>query len=314
MSTNQPPNQQMHQDLLALVSGTALTSSHSWHLRYQLEKRNIPSVKPTRVVQASVSAQQQSDLAQIGADSRDVLLMLATADFWATTRVNGMPWSADAGVSACAISLQPFTVTAASQAWSHTLPAVTAADYQASVVALHTKADGSVLELALAQTKTPQTWLALALGLGTDPDRYRYTCLVADAMQAVVTVAVQRLKHQMRVPRPDDLTKFPMSQVQARIEVPGFSAYPGGHATLMHALAVVLSHITGCSSGVRDAMHDIAGDVANNRVVMGLHTDIDTQAGEAFGRAFGQWMVDATAHPDYRPWAALVGAATAEWP
>jgi hypothetical protein len=313
MATNQPPRPQSQQQLLALSTGAALAGLDFWRLRFQLDEGAIPALQVVRHNPANITGQQDSDFAQLVAQSSDVMLMLAVAEFWATTRVEGSEWSSTGGIPPCTTSLEPPSGRSGLPAWQLTLPAISANVYEGSVAKVAGQIDPKRLPAALAQADAPQLWMALAMGMLDRADNLKQTCLVIDAVQAVVTVAVQRLKQKVRVPRPDHCKSFPMSKAIPLIRVPGFTAYPGGHAALMHALAVVLCHVTGYSPSSQPGLDAIAADVARNREAMGLHTDIDTATGTALGRAMGQWMVEAIHHPDYRPWGAICGAAAKEW-
>lgn len=313
MATNQPPRPQSQQQLLALSSGAALAGLDFWRLRFQLDERAIPALQVVRHNPANITHQQRDDFKQLVTQSSDVMLMLAVAEFWATTRVAGSEWSSAGGVPQCTTSLEPSSGRSGLPAWQLSLPAISAKEYEDSVAAAAGQVDPKRQGAALAQADTPQLWMALAVGMLDRSESLKHTCLVIDAVQPVVTVAVQRLKQKILVPRPDDIKSFPLSKVTPLIRVPGFTAYPGGHAALMHALAVVLGHVTGCSQSVQSELDAIATDVAHNREAMGLHTAVDTATGTALGRAMGQWMVEAIHHPDYRPWGAICGAAAQEW-
>jgi len=63
---------------------------------------------------------------------------------------------------------------------------------------------------------------------------------------------------------------------------PGHPAYPSGHATVAHAVALVLSEIAPIAPG-KDPIQ-AAADVATNREIAGLHFPSDSEAGRVLAK------------------------------
>jgi hypothetical protein len=102
------------------------------------------------------------------------------------------------------------------------------------------------------------------------------------------------------------------------IQVPGYSAYPSGHATESSMVAHLLLELTGqrSSSPLKTQMVELADRIAAHRVTAGLHFPIDSAAGFYLGRALAGYLA-ALATPG-RTWqgAAFDGAAyppNADW-
>jgi|GEM_PF-3478642 len=315
LSTDQPPKQQTQERLLALSSGAALAPLDFWRVRQMMDDGKVAQISAARSVAYPVTQEQRVELERLSEKSKDVVLMLATADLWAATRVSGTPWSATAGIAASSVSMVP-PVSPPQPNWQHEIAAVTHADYLDSVMevaATMGRAPPQTLQFVKAQAGMPHIYLPLALGMGDKPQAWPYTCLVIDAVQAVVTVAVHRLKHLLLVPRPDDKVAFPASGVEPLIPTPGYTAYPSGHAALMSALSTVLGSVVEADGGQQAQLDMLAFEVAVNRERAGLHSHLDTMAGMALGQKMAQWMIDAVDHPAFGPWSAVYAGAAAEW-
>lgn len=260
----------------------------------------------------SLTSAQEVELDKL-ASARAVNVMLATADFWAATRVAGQTYVPGIGVGPLTLAL---VTEAAGQvsSRSHVVPAITERELHAAVGGVANGLDDDVFKLRLAAaSQAPQYMFALALGLGLGPVRgrdlqkYPFTCMLFDVVPAVVTVAVHRLKHLARVPRPSELE----TDLKTTIDNPLFTAYPGGHAAIAHAMAKVLSVVTGASDA---ELTTLANRIAKDRELAAIHTDIDTAGGQGVGMAMAQWMLDAANEPEtFGPWSGVYAGAVKEW-
>lgn len=268
------------------------------------------AVRTGRIAKYVPTAAQQVEVDKLPR-SDGVAEMLAASAFWAATRVAGIEWTLRDGVSASTVALE-FTSDGQAMRWEHNLPAISFADYRDAARRVpdkvRTRNPANDIRI-LGCAAFPQYVLAFALDLharNTAP----YTCRLLDIVPAIVAVAVQRLKERLMVPRPDEPVFAPNPYTPV-ITIPGFSAVPGGHAAVLFALARVLSEVTGAA--LSDLEH-LAGVLALDRENAGLHTDFDTQVGQALGRSFGQWLVDAVDHPDaFGAWSASFINAANEW-
>jgi len=315
-STDQPPHSQTRQFLKALQTGDALSTLDFWRIRLLKEQGLIPQLTMARRLPLGTTAEQNNQAGWLKDKSFDVVQMLATADFWAATEVSGSAWTATGDTPTSQVKLVP-RMGPAQAAWAHTLQAVDAPAYLASVVGVASTMSGSpvnMLQQITAQAGLPHLFMPIALGMADEkaPQR-RHTCAVVDVVHAVVNVAVHRLKHVLQVPRPHDKRAFPSTTVEPLIPVPGYTAYPSGHAALMFALATVLGKLVAADVTQQAHLEVLASSIATNREHAGLHTALDTQAGRDLGHAMGRWMIEAVDHPAFGPWSALYVTAANEW-
>lgn len=77
------------------------------------------------------------------------------------------------------------------------------------------------------------------------------------------------------------------------IPVPGFSAFPSGHATESRMFADVMMALLGQSaaSPLNNQLDRLAKRIAENRVVAGLHFTLDSTAGVTLGAGLASWFV-----------------------
>lgn len=309
-STNQPPAAQTQALLAALADGAALASGDFWRLLSLLDLgdvRSVPRGSPPPVEPDPEVVQERADeLSRLRGQSPDVLLMLLAARAWGRLQPSTAGrWDAQVGAPALRIADGKTEVV--------NVAARPAAAYLASVNAVAKQLDPSpqARHVALSQVDAPFLWLPLCLGMHRSPSKFPLSSLLVDATHAVVNVQVQRLKDDARVPRPDQLTG-PGAGFKPLIRVPGFTAYPGGHAALMHALAAVLATASGCDAAARGELEAQADKVALLRERMGLHCAEDTAAGRAIGQALGAWLCGLADGAD-PVWAAVMHGARQEW-
>jgi membrane-associated phospholipid phosphatase len=133
---------------------------------------------------------------------------------------------------------------------------------------------------------TPQYafWSAIC---GLHPARHAHTIELSLIALQVSMLITQRLKHELAVPRPVELSPH----VQPIIQTPAYFAWPSGHATeafvfarLMDALRVAAA-VSGYAQE-RAVLFNLAERIADNRVVAGLHYPMDGAAGYVLADAF----------------------------
>jgi hypothetical protein len=149
-------------------------------------------------------------------------------------------------------------------------------------------ADAVAIDELVAQDVELDVFMLRGVGQRPTPENGRRYEL-ARAVSIVVNLVCQRLKHAFAVPRPHEVD----GQIEPLLAVPGHSSFPGGHATMASALAVVLADV------VPDAEYDkldaLARDIAINRVKAGLHYPLDSTAGHALGTTLAQDLKDTLA-------------------
>jgi len=153
---------------------------------------------------------------------------------------------------------------------------------------------------------------AFALDVPMWPWQHEKTLQALDVVTRVAGIPLYVMKHWLNVERPSELSE----DVVPLIPVPGHRSFPGGHSAVTHALAEVLGAIMGVDATQQDRLDQIAARIADNREIAGLHTRLDTEAGERLGRLLGKWMVDMGTEVSLKStsWAVLFSEATKEWP
>jgi membrane-associated phospholipid phosphatase len=312
-STTQPPSSTQSM-LVSMTSGHGLVGLMKRGLKAMRAGGlpHLPSTPP-----AHGPAQPPSWV-----HSADVVGVLAADELLEKFKIVASPWTATGGVPQASVLFE-FTAASGSNAnWApHVLRAHSAAVYAASLARVKTTMAGAAPHVDDISFQAPVPSIVMALALGMDADagtasyRYAYTALLIDVIVDVVTAPVHRLKKLIRVPRPSDgVWSLNPPIAPQPLTVPGYTAYPSGHAAVSAALATVLAALGKNTSKAND-LKKLALSVATNRERAGLHTDIDSTEGLALGEAMGKWMVDAaTNHAAVFPtWADVYNAAAAEW-
>lgn len=311
LSTTQPPSSTQGR-LVEMSSGHGLVGLIRKGLKAIRGTAHMPTL-PGGPVQKGPSAPPSMG------SSGDVFGMLAADDFLEKMSVSAAgAWDSGGGVPVAALSLKFVGAGGTPTTRTHTLAAHTAAAYGASVCCVtKTMAKGdSDVDVISFEAPAPTLAMALALhmdtGAGTSSYPYAYTALLIDVVVEVVTAPTHRLKHLLQVPRPT--AGVWGAEVAAIIPVPGYTAYPSGHATVCAAAAVVLGAVVKDRAAKGQKLMRLAEEIGLNRERAGLHTKLDTDAGIALGTDIGNWMVEAFDHESAFPtWRQLFTAATAEW-
>lgn len=146
--------------------------------------------------------------------------------------------------------------------------------------------------------------------LGMSASSHGATSTLMHVGGLVGTLVSMRLKRQPAPgvparPRPSQL----MPALYPPIEMPGHPAYPSGHATqsTLMALGVTAAMPAAREKAVGHLLHTLAGRIARNREIAGLHYASDSVAGHDAAR---QTFAILQELPSY---AALLDTARAEW-
>ncbi len=117
----------------------------------------------------------------------------------------------------------------------------------------------------------------------------KWTLELIDAVLRLCSAIEFPLKMQFDCPRPITFD----NRVQPIIQTPTHGTWPSGHATEAFALATVLSALTGNEDWVsaKDGLFRLAGRIADNRTVAGVHFPTDSYAGAFLGVTIGQYVV-----------------------
>ena len=123
-----------------------------------------------------------------------------------------------------------------------------------------------------------------------DDNRTPWTLMLLEATICFVSTLTQRVKFALDCPRPLLFS----DRIQPMILTPTHGAFPSGHSTEAHALATVLTRLTGGDpvdhAIARSRRFRLATRIAINRTVAGLHYPIDSACGAVLGIALGEYL------------------------
>ncbi|NML46300.1 phosphatase PAP2 family protein [Ramlibacter sp. G-1-2-2] len=133
----------------------------------------------------------------------------------------------------------------------------------------------------------PQTpfWSAVA---NLQPTRRKYTYELIELTLAFASMAAMRFKQAFNCPRPVAHT----AKIQPMVPTPEHSTFPSGHATEAYAVA----HVLGClipgtnGAAIWSQLNALAGRIATNRTVAGVHFPMDSMAGRVLGATVGEYL------------------------
>ena len=135
-------------------------------------------------------------------------------------------------------------------------------------------------------------WCAV---LPIQPDRMPRTIELIQLTLALCSFAEQRFKHALAVPRP----QYFDPKVVPAILTPSHGSLPSGHSTEAFAVSNMLYQLLACDAqsnapedaALRRMLLALAARIANNRMVAGLHTPIDTSAGRMLGTVLADYLL-----------------------
>ncbi|MDO8449892.1 MAG: hypothetical protein Q7T10_13930 [Rhodoferax sp.] len=140
-------------------------------------------------------------------------------------------------------------------------------------------------EILMQVSDTWSFWATiLPVGPGKTPATWR---LMTIAQQLALHVEM-RFKHELACARPDEYS----AQVQPMIRTPGHGSYPMGHMCEAVLTARLLAELTKprktmpAWDGLQQQLLKLAERIGENRIVAGLHFQVDLHA----GRAVGDWL------------------------
>ncbi len=132
-------------------------------------------------------------------------------------------------------------------------------------------------------------WPFWTLVTGIDPTRAPRTFELMEVAAQLSPWIGQPIKHMLNVDRPSERSV----RVQPLIPVPGHASYPSGHATGAWLFATVMKALLNLRADhpVVGMLENLAGRIAQNREVAGLHDALDSAAGRELGITLGQFFV-----------------------
>jgi membrane-associated phospholipid phosphatase len=105
---------------------------------------------------------------------------------------------------------------------------------------------------------------------------------------------VMRVKHGLACRRPHEYSP----QIQPMLPVPTHATWPSGHATEAFTFAYVLSELLRASDNPiykgrvwKEEIMRLAGRIAANRTVAGVHFPVDSAAGATLGLTLGRYFL-----------------------
>ena len=116
------------------------------------------------------------------------------------------------------------------------------------------------------------------------PGAYPATTLVLAIASQASILPIMHLKALYARPRPSELCPALLPP----IAVPGHSSFPSGHSTQAHLMALCMTEVlTGLPQqpAMTDILWTLAGRIARNREIAGLHYRTDSKAGVALAHA-----------------------------
>lgn len=138
----------------------------------------------------------------------------------------------------------------------------------------------------LSQMGPQMAYWSAALSLSGD--RTPRTLELCETAMVFASFVVQKVKQMMGCPRPSTFKKT----VQPMIPNPGHSTFPSGHATEAFMMARVLQELLALTTKEEKALLQAqANRIALNRVVAGVHFDIDTIAGRMLGECLAEYFL-----------------------
>jgi hypothetical protein len=135
-------------------------------------------------------------------------------------------------------------------------------------------------------------WSAL---LPIQPDRMPRTIELMELTLGLCVFVQHRFKHALAVPRP----QYFNPKVVPAILTPGHGSLPSGHAAEAFAVSSILHRLVVAEAerdpdkgtDLRNLLLALAARIANNRMIAGLHTPIDTAAGRLLGTVLADYLV-----------------------
>jgi hypothetical protein len=123
------------------------------------------------------------------------------------------------------------------------------------------------------------------------PPSYYHRMLLTDAGRNIQTGALAHaaviwsrpfffyFKHKWKRPRPMQLEP----RIRPVIDCPSHPAYPSGHSTQAHLIALVMGEVTG-REDIKDALWTAADRIAQNREYAGVHYQSDSESGRELSK------------------------------
>ena len=114
--------------------------------------------------------------------------------------------------------------------------------------------------------------------LGITPNSYPATCRLLYAAEMIGSMVAMHFKETFNRPRPSHLHPA----LRPPIPVPGHASYPSGHSTQAHlmALFVIDAMPAGLQPRIGEILTALAGRIARNREIAGLHYLSDSVCGK----------------------------------
>lgn len=144
-------------------------------------------------------------------------------------------------------------------------------------------ADSATIDALVAQNEHIDSFMLRCAGASPELNPWKYE--LARAISILVNLVCLKLKHAFAVKRPSELDPA----IVPLLPVPGHGSFPGGHANMSSALALVVAAIT--EGRPYPELRAIAGEIALNRVRAGLHYQLDSDAGHELGEKLGAYLL-----------------------
>ena len=142
-------------------------------------------------------------------------------------------------------------------------------------------------EEILSQTGVP--WAMWGAPVGLQPSRHPHTLELLGCALQMASAMYYRLKHEFACPRPAAYSPL----VLPIIDTPGHASFPSGHSTESYLVTRILRElVTEKPGGTVDLyLNKVAGGIARNREIAGVHFPVDSQAGRLLGATLAEYFI-----------------------
>jgi membrane-associated phospholipid phosphatase len=186
-------------------------------------------------------------------------------------------------------------------------------DLDAAIACVATLQTGGVLNRDEIVAQANDAALFIALALNPHPVRNRHVLELFDVLELVLARPLYETKLHLDVSRPSQHPKGKRS-IHPVVPVPRHQSFPSGHASYAWALVELLIALLPLATDSGTYLRALSARIAANREAAGLHTSLDSEAGERLGQALAKWLTAAANDPKrYPKWAALVAQAQIGW-
>ena len=141
--------------------------------------------------------------------------------------------------------------------------------------------------------QTTDTWSFFATVLPFRLDKTPFTCKLMAAAQELALHVEMRFKHEFACARPNEYS----AQIQPMIPTPLHGTYPMGHMCEAAVISELLIALIGAAANppaqtrLAEQLRRLALRIGENRIVAGVHFNVDLLAGQALGEWLAKYFI-----------------------